>query len=80
MPDNTASEKNFIPQISEYKPPESTNDQTTAVDVLACEQKEDNAQSKIKAIILNDPCWLYLRITIFILLWILWFASWMIRT
>ena len=79
MLDNTANKKHFIQQISENKPPESTNEQTTAVDVLACEPKEDNTHSKIKAIILNDPCWLYLRITVFILLWIVWFASWMIR-
>ena len=80
MPANTSSEKNFPPQINEFEPHESTNNQTTAVDVLACEPKEDNIHSKIKTIILNDPCWLYLRLTIFILLWIVWLAIWMIRT
>ena len=80
MPDNTSSEKHFLPKISELKLPESTNNQTIALDVLACEPKEDNTHSKIKTIILNDPCWLYLRLTIFILLWIVWFASWMIKT
>ena len=29
---------------------------------------------------LSDPCWLYLRWTIFIFGWLLWLASWMIRT
>lgn len=28
----------------------------------------------------NDPCWLYLRWTIFIVIWIVWLASWMVRT
>ena len=28
----------------------------------------------------KDPCWLYIRWTIFILVWIVWLASWMIRT
>ena len=79
MAESTSSKTNLLPQNSDFKSsPELNNNQTTVVDVLACEPHEDNTQTNIRATILNDTRWLFLSLAILIVLCMVWLASWMI--
>ena len=40
----------------------------------------ESLKSKPRLLCSNDPCWLYLRWTIFLFIWLTWFVSWMVRT
>ena len=58
-------------------------------DATACKLDTPSDQNKLvfeslksepRLLCSNDPCWLHLRWTIFILFFLAWLVSWMVRT
>ena len=79
MADTTSGKSILLPQNSDFESTELNNNQTTVVDMMECEPKNDDIHPKIRATVLNDPRWLYLSLTMLIVLCMVWLASWMIR-